>query len=184
MEIVQALATVIAFIVDGVWTYRLFIQQRQEQPRLKIEHKISQQRLPSGQTLLSIDEVLSNPGTTLVTLHDSDTRIIRVFPLPSGITKEEMNGPQQLPEIVRRPDKWPVLRYAQRQFPDGDRVLEPGEEDQLHAEFMLPTEIQVVCVASHVTNPKNPKLGWQRITIYNISEPLVKKEEQKRAQKP
>lgn len=174
MDIVQSAATVIALIVGGIWTYRLFIQQRQEQPRLKIEHKISHRRMPNGETLLSVDEMLSNPGTTLVALRSSETRIIQLLPLPAGIAKEDLTFQHELPDIIGKPDEWPVLRDTQR--PDVDRVLEPGEEDQLHTEFVLPPQIQVVCVASHVENPKNPKLGWQRITIYDINQAAVKKD--------
>jgi hypothetical protein len=110
----------------------------------------------------------------LITLRASETRIIPVLPLPLGITKEELNGQHELPDIVRKPEKWPVLRYAQREFAEGERILEPGEEDQLHAEFKLPAGIQVLCIASHVANPKNPKVGWERITIYDIDKPTVK----------
>lgn len=174
MDILQAIATIAALAVGGVWTYRLVIVQRQEEPRLKIEHKISQHKLPSGETLLSIDEMLSNPGTTLVALRSSEIRIIPLLPLPPGVAKEA-SGQDDLPNIVRSPDKWPVLKVAQRQFPDGERLLEPGEEDQMHSEFTLPAKIQVICVASYVENPKNPKVGWQRITIYDIVQSAIKK---------
>ncbi|MBV9768138.1 MAG: hypothetical protein JOZ32_01085 [Bryobacterales bacterium] len=179
MDIVQSTATVIALVVGGIWTYRLFIQQRQEQPRLKIEHKISQRRLLSGETLLSVDELLSNPGSTLVALHSSETRIIQMLPLPTGLTGTDLTDQHELPDIVDKPEKWPVLRDTRRRFPDGDRLLEPGEEDQLHAEFVLPARIQVVCVATHVENPRNTKLGWQRITIFDINPPVLKKDVQK-----
>ena len=121
MDIVQSAATVIALILGGIWTYHLFIEQRQEQPRLKIDHKISQRRMPNGETLLSVDEVLSNPGTTLVVLRSSETRIIQLLPLPPGITKEDLTAQHELPDIVGKPDKWPVLRDTQR--PNVDRVL-------------------------------------------------------------
>jgi hypothetical protein len=181
MDIIQSVATVIALIVGGIWTYHLFVQQRQEQPRLKIEHRLSQRKMANGETLLSVDEMLSNPGTTLVALHSSDTRIIQLLPLPPGITKEDLASQRELPDVIGKPDKWPVLRNTQRL--DVNRVLEPGEEDQLHAEFVLPPQIQVVCVASHVENPNNPKLGWQRITIYDINKAVAPKSAQKVASK-
>src|SRR5438067_414425 len=59
---VQSLVTVLALCVGAFWTYRLFIEQRQSYPRLKVEHQIQHWDISRDQVLLSVNEVLTNTG--------------------------------------------------------------------------------------------------------------------------
>jgi hypothetical protein len=48
-------------------------------------------------------------------------------------------------------------------------VIEPGENDVVPNEFIIPARIQVVAVYSYITNPDDPKLGWNGLTYYDLT---------------
>lgn len=166
----QSIATILALVVGGIWTYTLFGVQRQTHPRLKLEHRISHRPLPNGDTLLSVSELLSNTGSVLLGLRDGEIRIIQVVPMPLTGAKSERRD--ALPDVARRPEVWPVLRMAEQHWKEGEKVLEPGEDDQIHCAFVLPPMVTTVAVVSYVRNPSNANLGWQHLTMYDIPQTM------------
>jgi len=59
-----SIATVVAVIVGGWWTYSLFIKEREEYPHANIELKLSHVALSERVNLLRIAIELSNTGGT------------------------------------------------------------------------------------------------------------------------
>ena len=56
----QSLATVIALLVGGFWTFRAFVKTRGKHPRAKIEHQVSFRLLPDDSHLLILDVFVEN----------------------------------------------------------------------------------------------------------------------------
>ena len=77
---VQSLATVFALIVDGVWSYLLFVRKRQKYPRAKIDHQVLLRTIDERTTLVSIDIIISNIGDVLLSLVSVDINVRQVLP--------------------------------------------------------------------------------------------------------
>ena len=67
-QAIQALATVAALIIGGIWTYQLFVLQRLAYPHLKIEHSVSDISFPDNRILLVVDVTHVNSGNVRIAL--------------------------------------------------------------------------------------------------------------------
>lgn len=172
---VQSLITVVALCVGAFWTYRLFIEQRQNHPRLKIEHQISHWKISKDQVLLSVDEVLTNTGPVMVALRGGTIRIIQVVPLPAAVLKklpalQTLPGQSEAESSVYDPKTWDVLVESPRTWKEDTMVIEPGESDVIPNEFIIPDSVKVIAVYSYISNPAETKhhLGWNGLTYYDV----------------
>lgn len=177
---VQSLITVLAVCVGAFWTYRLFIEQRQNYPRLKIEHQVSHWKISKDQVLLSVDEVLTNTGPVMVELRGGTIRIIQVVPLPAALqTKlpavKNLPGGSEAENSVYDPKTWEVLVESPRTWKEDTMVIEPGESDIVPNEFVIPASVKVIAVYSYINNPAQTKhrLGWNGLSYYDLDKSEV-----------
>src|SRR5579871_2667088 len=81
VETTQAIVTIVAVFIGGLWTYNAFVKERQEYPHANIEQKISHAELSERLILLTVDIQLSNTGTTQIRVARSVVRVQQVLPL-------------------------------------------------------------------------------------------------------
>ncbi|MCI4464152.1 MAG: hypothetical protein JHC30_08355, partial [Caldisericum sp.] len=80
-ESVKPAIEIAAIIIGGVWSYLLFIKNRQSQPKAKISHLIYSERLNDKKMLLRVELKISNIGNVLLQIQSCKTWIQRVTPL-------------------------------------------------------------------------------------------------------
>jgi hypothetical protein len=165
---IQSVATVVALFVAGGWALHVFLELRQDRPRLAITHNIQHFRLPDGQILLSVEEKLSNIGPVSLDLKKGQIRIIQVLPVPDAVVGAAKT-PNQLNDTPENPYVWPVLVWYPHPWDKEREFIEPGEVDTIRNYFLLAGSTQVVNVFSIVGNPaEDNKLGWRAITTYDL----------------
>ena len=143
-SIVQAILTSIALVVGGIW----FMVQRQDKPRIKIEHRISHHRISMEKQLLVVDVVLSNVGLVKA---DIDCGKIKLY------------------EIVPNPQ---ALSNAEGSCNVSKRFLEQGESDPIHQEYPVRGDTRTVRVYSWLKNPKGgDDAGWDLTSVYDLIDP-------------
>jgi hypothetical protein len=176
---VQSLITILAIFVGGFWTYRLFIEQRQNHPRLRIDHRIQHWKISDDRVLLSVDEILTNTGSVMVNLPGGSIRVIKVMPLPPSIAAD-LNALQdksthaKAESSIYDPKVWEVLVESRREWKAAEVVIEPGESETIPNEFIIPSTVRVVAVYSFISNPDNLRLGWNGLVYYDFERPPAK----------
>jgi hypothetical protein len=141
LEIAQITLTIIAFLAAGWWFYR----QGQNRPRLKVEHHISHHRLSKDRQLLVVDVVLTNVGNIPLDLKCGKIRLYELIP------------------------ERKVLVNSEDACNEGERILEPGEEDHVSEEFdSVGGDVAAVRVYSYFENPAARGIGWDLVTIYDL----------------
>jgi hypothetical protein len=83
VEIAQAIVTMGAVFIGGLWTYELFIKERQEYPHANIEQKISHLPLSDKANLLHVEINVANTGKSLIAIEQSTIRVQQILPLSS-----------------------------------------------------------------------------------------------------
>lgn len=165
---VQSNATVIALIIAGGWALHIFLEQRQDRPRLAITHAIQYFRTDDNQILLSVEEKLSNIGPVSLDLKKGEIRIIQVLPIPN-VVRQAAKSPNKLNDTPEDPNVWPVLVWYPHPWDKKRELIEPGEVDTVRNYFLLPGSTQVISVFSIVANPAEAnKLGWRAMTTYDL----------------
>lgn len=169
-DVFQSVATVIAIIVGGVWTYTNFIEQRENHVRLQLTLAASDIQVAPGHKLLIVDENLANLGARLVRLRKGDIRVIQVLPIPDGL-KATFDSGKALP-VIEDPNAWTVLNKPDQDWVEDQHVIEPGEADQIRSQVLLSDKIQVVEILAYVYNPEvkpgQSSLGWRVQRLYDL----------------
>lgn len=177
IEVVQSIVTISAVVIGGLWTYRLFIQERKQYPHANIEHKTSDVSLPDETHLLRAEVQLTNTGNGRLLLGNWVVRVQQILPLPychkvDPCAIEEVN--QALTNTERGSNRftWPLL--AERENKGQESLdIEPGESDSIEFEFAIPPTVKVVRVYSYFQNrirsTEQEQIGWSRSSVYEFA---------------
>jgi hypothetical protein len=191
LQAIQAALTIVAIIVGGLWAYMLFIKQRQQYAHLKIEHHVTHVLLPKHRIVLIVDIDHSNVGSVKVSLTSADVKIyaLRQETLTAEAI-EQVNGgrfgseePDPLWDIqAERKTTWEPRRnifpeifatFRNNRKRSAERVVEPGESDQLHYEFILSDDTWPLLIYSYFENPTitDGNIGWVTRSLYDPRKP-------------
>lgn len=182
LSMVATVATIVALILGGYWGYQIFIRKRQKYPHAAVDHTFSHWRLPDGRYLLHLVLKVINKGEVLLTLAELDIWIGKVMPWPEQIPWPK---PERLDATLARVERanvsktgcveveWPLLVGKTVYFDIGEQLIEPGEEDELHFDFPIPGDVELLHVYTHLRNVPNPmrNIGWPKTTFYTFRTP-------------
>lgn len=178
-ESISPIVEIVAIIVAGLWSYRLFIKNRTEYPFAEQEHKISHWNLENDTLYLSVIVSLKNSGNVLLELDSSKVFVQQVRPFLNEL-KEMMNNAeikdiregkvQGLFQTKGMQIAWRELGYRETSWERGEVIIEPGEREEFQFDFILDSKIQTVKVISYFRNVKigRPELGWTKTSMYDL----------------
>ena len=68
---------------------------------------------------------------------------------------------------------WPLLNESRLRFGKGKREIEPGETDEVHFDFVLDSDVQIIVVYSYFKNvtKKRREIGWHATSTYDLRTP-------------
>jgi hypothetical protein len=189
VPIAQAIVTILAVIFGGWWTYKLFIEQREQYPHANIEQKLSHVALidrPGNVAervlgvpisafhsilpvnLLRVVIELTNVGKTLMTTGDAIIRVQQILPpacqkVGPCVVRDEIGA--AINNVKRQEDRfsWRLIGERVTSF-DRPYDLEPGEKQSFEFEFVTPSEVKLVLVYAYFRNDKRcgegREIGW------------------------
>lgn len=170
----QAIATIGAILAGGIWTYLLFVQQRQRYAHIKLEHKVTHLSLPDNRILLVLDVTHSNVGVRKVAFSSADIRVygLKKQPdLPGEVIRQINEG--RLQDEIEPSAVWTNLAHQEQTWTTDQLFIEPNESDQLHYEFVLSDDDWPMIIFTYYKNPtvEGTEKGWSLRTIYDPRNP-------------
>ena len=168
----------LAILVGGIWTYNIFVKERQNFPHANLEHQISHIRLTKELNVLRIGVEIANTGSSRIVVGKANVWIQKIKPLSpcengaACLAKELSEAPADPDKKADRPE-WPLLAARQicttrkdgaqddcplmtgREPGRGAFVdIEPGEKDVVDFEFVVPADVQIARVYTYFRNDK------------------------------
>lgn len=169
-DILADLATSIAVIVAGVWTYLLFIKNRERYPRATLENAASTLKLDEQSTLVRVQIRVTNSGKVLLPVEDLECRLLQVLPLV-GSVQSKCEAGRTLLEDGEHCIGWPMLFERRWSYGKGQSEIEPGESETFCCDFVIDPSVRVVRIYSHLANPsKAAAIGWACTNDQNVVE--------------
>lgn len=173
----QSLVTTLALIVAGIWSYLLFIRQRQQFPRAEVSHRVSFFDLESNEVLVRITVAVKNVGAVLVRLVEGRVQIQQVRPTTLEFI-ERMATTDDLGAEDRLEFEWPTLGKMDCQWKEEPHEVEPTESDEFHFDFVISQGVRTIQVYSYFRNSKKKRyfpnvwkgreIGWNHTTIAEV----------------
>lgn len=172
ISIIGSIATVVAIIVGGFWTYFLFVKHRQRFPSANVQHESEQISLPGDKRLVHVAATISNDGKVLVSIESAFTRLQQVLPVPKHILSVIESGKDPVPKDSHEVP-WDLLGERNWQYAVGDAEVEPGEEEVLHSEFIVDGCVNAVVIYTYVKNraKRCREIGWSQTTFLQLGPP-------------
>lgn len=181
-EMLESGATTLALVTGGVWTYKVFVQQRQKYPRATLTLAVSDRRAPDGRVLLHVVAELKNIGTTLINVRQVEIVVQRLEPVQRRLLTELLDAHD--PHDARAACEIPWYRVAHRRqrWAEDAFHIEPGESDSCQYDLVLKPTTRLVRVSVHVVNQtkrwggrvlsvRRPEttIGWKASVDYRMT---------------
>jgi hypothetical protein len=176
-DVVSNVATIGGVAIGGWWTYRTFIRERTRWPKANLELAMSHRELTADQTLLHIKVKIHNAGRGLMTLTKLRVDVRQVLPLTDKSAEDLQKG-----SLIKRGKwraKWPIRAedehiclWGPGEEQEVEPRIEPGENDELGNDFLVPSTWEMVYVYVYVTNAAlkgRDELGWTVTSYYNLT---------------
>ncbi len=168
-EIVKNYSTFAAVIIGGLWTYAAFARRREKYPRAKVSHRILHRKIDDGRVFLKVVVVIQNIGEVMISLDRRFVRVQKMIPWPT----EAMKPVDVQPDNTRNDHaevEWPLLGEVDISGEEPGHEIEPGESEELHFDFVVPSETNTVVVYSYLKNVTKRKreIGWNTTSTCQI----------------
>lgn len=170
-SIAQSITTMLAIVVSGFWGYWVFVKNRQQYPRANLSQSITHRKIDGRNILLHVVVIVQNVGEILLCLRTAETRIQKVLPLPKPVAKTLRKGENPVLKGETEINAWPLLGCHETGFQENLFEIEPGETQELHHDFVIPSGVKTILVYSYLKNIKkrNREIGWNTTTYYDIN---------------
>ncbi|MDY6796193.1 MAG: hypothetical protein SWK76_13095 [Actinomycetota bacterium] len=185
-EVAVSIATCLAILAGGYWTYSLFIKNRQKYPRAEINHSIYPLQISGQESLIRVDVIIKNLGNVLLQLSKGATCAYQFFPIPEDVIAEIQCTEVEGMPFVNKQNKceldWPILcrkefdyevpkkgisdregkgdinvRRRRKKVKAQGIEIEPGEEHELNFDLVVPSNIESVLLYTYIENVKKKK---------------------------
>lgn len=184
VDVLQPSVTIAALIAGGIWTYMIFVHRREARPRLQTQHEVVHMAIDAERRWVRVKLYLKNIGDVLVRTDAYDIYVQQVLPIDPDAAASAISIQSQATGSPREID-WPLLqsrvleRSKRRKGAIPDPVaaiqelrLEPKEADELVVDFVIPAEVSIIQVYSHIQNVIESKrqIGWQLTTLHCLTD--------------
>ncbi len=165
--IAESVAKILAIVVGGVWTYSLFVRNRLRYPKAELELVVQHFPLGSGKRLLHCAIKITNCGDVLLRPSTCKLCLRQVIPVDKEVQFLDgcdpvLAGEHELKWLLIVERKWGKVAE-----------IEPGESDQIHTDFVINADIELVQFYGFVGNPRKLKndFGWPLTRFYPLLDP-------------
>ena len=191
--IAQAVATVVAIGVGGLFAWRNAQIFRARAPHVTISHEVSHRFVGTEYVHIAVTAILHNRSRVNIEFRDGLFIIQQIAPsLDEDV--EELYASVFL-DHEHEDLQWPTLEQARRTWDEDELIVEPRESETETFEFIVSTDVESIVITSYFYNSRvlgkipddielreAPRLrgklrrwrevrgprGWSRTTVYDI----------------
>lgn len=138
VDVVSSIVGTLAILVGAWWTWLLFVRQRQGHMKAVVAHATDAHVLDGNNRRIRVDIKVKNVGSVALRPAKVRTSIQQVMPLAPELAAKLAAGQ---PILEEEEIPWPVLAVHDRSLADEDLVIEPGEEEHLYCDFVIPGKV-------------------------------------------
>jgi hypothetical protein len=171
VDIISKIISSLGIIVAGTWTYRLFIKQRFGIPKIDLSIKIDHVALSEKLKLCHVSLEISNVGNVILRSDFAEIRLRQILPIQGDLINKFRPGFDPV-EKDKKEIAWPLIVGREWNWEENEFEIEPGENDVIHTDFVIDSDIEVIEFYCYIRNLQKKKkgLGWTLTKIRNAKE--------------
>lgn len=166
IQSIEAVVTILAIIIGGIWTYVLFVKNREKFPKADIKH-IVEKINKSNEVVIRLTIEVKNLGKTKLPITSGEVRLQQIKPSTAAVLKavEMFKG---IEDNKKREIRWPILEERIFSFKKDKYELEPTEKDNFEFDFIVSDEIELIQFYTHIENGLKEDKGWNCTSIHEL----------------
>ena len=166
---VQSVVAIVAILGGGAFAYYKLQIFRVFEPHLTISHEVSHRYIGDNYVHIAVTATLHNSSKVKMELRKGFFLLQQISPLSDEEIEplyEQVFGDQDYEHI-----QWPTLEEVDREFGEGELIVEPGESHPETFEFILPRGYDSVMAYTYFYNPISQRPpGWAATKVYDMIE--------------
>lgn len=147
----QAIVTIFAVLVGGLFAFRNRHLFRYGQPHLTISHEMSHRQVSPGYVQVAVTAILHNSSRVKVEVLDGLLVIQQMAPV-SDTDAEEIFASTFIDNKYNGVLQWPTLSEVRLSWNQEDLLAEPGESVTATFEYIAPVYIEALLITTYFYN--------------------------------
>lgn len=168
--IVQSFAASLAIVAAGVYAFYKLQIFRTLEPHITIKHKIFHRRLSDSYIHIDATAILHNSSKVKIELREGLFRLQGIS--PARDEEVELLYANVFADKEYSNIQWPTLDEVERNWCEGELVVEPEESHPETIEFIVSVaDYESVLIYTYFPNPtrgSGSAEGWTATTVYDI----------------
>ena len=170
-SIIASAVIVLGVIVGGIWKIVAYVQERRRFPKANLSHKVQAIKLTDKKVCIHTSIRIQNIGNVMLHFESAKHTIYQILP-PLDYMQERFESKEYLYDDQGREVNWTIVAEKEFEFAQHPLEIEPGEEDAINFDLLIPSDVEVIQVYTYFKNVKKRKreIGWSVSGIYNVEE--------------
>ena len=174
VQIISSFVSTAAIIIGGWLAWRRWGRERPKSKRGLLTQSVTSVRLDKQRQLVHVALTIKNTGPVSIAPIEAYTLIYQILPLDEKVRKKIVDESLPMDETGTG-FAWPDIERVDYPVKADELCIDSGEQECLHAEFIIPSSVQVASVYSLVCMDKeDPNQGWDAndvVTLENSARP-------------
>jgi len=163
---VKDVATIVALLAGGYWFYR----RREKYPRMNLTLQATLDSADQQRQLARVCVRLENVGKVMAKLVCAEVWLQQLDPRPA----RALDSVERMQETIYDDSGpsaealWPLVGKRVLRFAEGQREIEPGEQDEIWFDFLVDETVCSALAYVHIENvakSRSPFTWWRRRDI-------------------
>ena len=150
VRIAQAVATIIALALGGIFAWRRGFIFRHQQPHVTISHDVTHRPIGYGYLHIEVTATLHNTSRVKVEFRDGLFTVEQLAPVDGDMAERLFDD--VIDKDFYESPKWDVLGERRLQWGKDELIVEPGEMATTTFEHILSNAIESVLVTTYFYN--------------------------------
>lgn len=170
LSLVGAIAVSLGVIAGGVWTYVIYRRERRKFPKANLSHKVRAVQLTDDKVCVHTSVTIKNVGDVMLEIRLAHNVICQIQPL-DGRMQQRLRSGRKLYYEAGKEIAWPEIGRRDVDMTRTPLEIEPGEEDTIHFDVIIPSDVKVVQVYTYFKNVTKRKreIGWPISGLFEVS---------------
>lgn len=169
LSIIASILLGLGIIGGGIWAIYTYKQRRAKFPKANLSQEVRAIRLTDDKICIHTSVTIQNIGEVILSLCSAKNIVYQIQPLHASIQKK-LDRQGKLYDDLNKEIDWPTLDSKEVKW-DRKVEIEPGEEDIVSFDLVIPSGIEVVQIYTYFQNvaKQGREIGWQASKFYDIS---------------
>lgn len=172
LSIVNIVILGLAVLVGAIWRFGIYRRQRIGIPKANLLQEVQAIKLHDT-ICIHIAAKIRNTGDVMISIRSATNIVQQIRPLHDSTQKESRSEAESYDKLGKEIN-WPGYSKEVKWEKGQEIEIEPGEEDTLHFDLLIPAGTELIQVYTYFQNvaKKGRDIGWHTQRFYDITKLL------------